>query len=169
MYIFMQVSNLFYCRHFGFRSKMSIMHALMDTTEVTRKNTHLDVSNMLLDRRKAFDGINHETFLYNKESHGVRGLCSEWFRSYLNKHTQCVANFHQYSNTLVLRVVYHKDRCWERYCFQYTSMTFQALVMMLYHSCTQMILIVCTFDRKMLRRHFKIKMGIYRPGWQKIN
>ena len=39
--------------------------------------------------------------------------------------------------------------------------------MIVYHSCAQVILTVCEFGRKRLRRHFKIKLRIYRRGWQK--
>ena len=44
LYKFMQVNNLFFCRQFGFRSKMSTLLALTDITELIRNNAHLDVS-----------------------------------------------------------------------------------------------------------------------------
>ena len=40
--------------------------------------------------------------LFKLESYGVRGICLEWFRSYLNDRTQCVSINNQYSNTLAV-------------------------------------------------------------------
>ena len=57
---------------------------------------------MLLDLGKAFDSMNHEILLFKLESYDVRGICLDWFRSYLNDCTQCVAINHPYSNTLAV-------------------------------------------------------------------
>ena len=81
---------------------MSTLHALADISELIRNNTHLDVSCLLLDLRKAFDTLNHQILQFKLESFGVRGICLEWFRSYLNNRTQCVALNYQNSNTLAV-------------------------------------------------------------------
>ena len=83
VYIFMQVNNLFYCRQYVFRSKMSTLHALTDITELIRSNTQLDVSCMLLDLRNIYNTINHGTFFFKLESYGVRGICLEWLSLFL--------------------------------------------------------------------------------------
>ena len=81
---------------------MSTLQALADITELIRNETHLDVFCMLSDLRKAFDTMNHESLIFKLESYGVRGICLEWFRLYLNDRTQCVAFNNQYSNTLAV-------------------------------------------------------------------
>ena len=55
---------------------------------------------MLVDLRKAFDTTNHEIVLFKLGRYGVRGIRLKRFRSYINDRTQCVANIHQYPNTL---------------------------------------------------------------------
>ena len=55
---------------------MSTLQALVEITEPIRNDTHLDVSCMLLDLRKAFDTINHE-FFFKLESLDVRSFCLE--------------------------------------------------------------------------------------------
>ena len=90
LYNFMDKNKLLYPRQFGFRSKLSPNHALSDITEMIGDNSNLDISCILLDLQKAFDTINHEFLLYKLEAHGVRGVCLDWFTSYLSKRSQCV-------------------------------------------------------------------------------
>ena len=91
LYNFMDKNKLLYPRQFGFRSKLSPIHALSDITEMIRDNSNLDISCILLDLQKAFDTINHEFLLYKLEACGVRGVCLDWFTSYLRKRSQCVS------------------------------------------------------------------------------
>ena len=81
---------------------MSTFQALGDITELIRNDTHLDVSCKLVDLRKAFVTINDEILLFKSENNGARGICLEWFRSYLNDRTQCVAVIHEYVNSLAV-------------------------------------------------------------------
>ena len=56
---------------------MSTLQEPADLPELIRNSTHLDVSCMLLDLRKTFDTINHETLIFKLESYSVRGICLE--------------------------------------------------------------------------------------------
>ena len=91
LYNFMDKNKLLYPKQFGFRSKLSPMHALSDITEMIRDNSNLDISCILLNLQKAFDTKNHEFLLYKLEAYGVRGVCLDWFTSYLSKRSQCVS------------------------------------------------------------------------------
>ena len=91
LYNFMDKNKLLYPRQFGFRSKLSPIHALSDITEMIRDNSNLDISCILLDLQKTFDTKNHEFLLFKLEAYVVGGVCLDWFTSYLSKRSQCVS------------------------------------------------------------------------------
>ena len=52
--------------------------------------------------KKRFDTRILVILLFKLKSYGIRGICLEWFRSYFNDRTHCVAINHQNSNTLAV-------------------------------------------------------------------
>lgn len=85
--------NLIYKRQFGFRKKHSTVHSLIALTEKIRSN--LDKGNftcgIFLDLQKAFDSVDHEILLEKLKHYGVRGICSDWIRTYLTARNQFVS------------------------------------------------------------------------------
>jgi len=51
---------------------------------------HLHVGGICLELSKAYDVINHNMFLDQLDSYGVRGSGNMWFKSYLKNRTKSV-------------------------------------------------------------------------------
>ena len=44
----------------------------------------------MLDLRNKFDSINHEMLSVKLEKYGVKGICLQWFESFLKEQRHCV-------------------------------------------------------------------------------
>lgn len=79
------------CQH-GFRKGRSTDTAVLSLSELI--NFHLNnnrtVVGIFLDIKKAFDTVNHSILLNKLECYGFRGMCLEFFKSYLENRKQAV-------------------------------------------------------------------------------
>ena len=91
-------SDILYQKQFRFRSKHSTVDALMEITENIRSGTDEEFTSIMLDRRKAFDTINHYRILEKLSQCGVRGIANKWFQSYLRHRKQAVFVNNKWSN-----------------------------------------------------------------------
>ena len=92
---FIDKYNLLYDSQYGFRSKRSCEHAIMELIGniIESKNLKHHSCALFLDLSKAFDTLNHDILLEKLDKYGIRGICNDWFRSYLkDRKLQCKIN-----------------------------------------------------------------------------
>ena len=89
---FFDKNEILFKNQFGFRSKHSTTHALINLTEEIRCNVDKDMycCGTFIDLQKAFDTVDHEILLTKLSHYGVRGNANLWFRSYLSNRKQFV-------------------------------------------------------------------------------
>ena len=89
---FINKNNIIYNLQYGFRSKHSTQHAILDI--VNNIHNCMDggkyTCGIIIDLKKAFDTVNHSILLAKLENYGIRGLINTWFKSYLTDRRQSI-------------------------------------------------------------------------------
>ena len=90
---FFEKFNCIYENQYGFRTKHSTVHALINITENIRSSLDKNeiIAGIFVDLQKAFDMVSHNILLNKLSHYGIRGQMIEWFRSYLHNRTQIVS------------------------------------------------------------------------------
>ena len=93
VYRFLEENKSLYSLQFGFRSKHSTTHALIQINEKIKnaldQGNH--VCSVFIDLQKAFDTVNHDILIDKLSYYGIRGISNQWFKSYLSNRKQYVS------------------------------------------------------------------------------
>ena len=91
---------------FGFREKLNTESALLQVLNnvYTKLNDDLKCAGVFLDIKKAFDLVEHNLLLEILYKCGFRGICQNWFKSYLFDRNQCVKINSYYSDYRKIRM-----------------------------------------------------------------
>ena len=89
---YLHSNNLLVPFQFGFRANASTSDALLLYLDHVYEaiDSEQFMVTLLLDFSKAFDTVNHQILLRKMHHLGVRGVCNDWFASYLSGRRQCV-------------------------------------------------------------------------------
>ena len=90
LYSFIEKYNILSKYQYGFRSKMSTNQAIANHLNTLYNNLEQNkcVISIFLDFKKAFDCVDHNVLLSKLSYYGIRGIASEWFKSYLSERSQ---------------------------------------------------------------------------------
>ena len=88
------MNNIFYNNQFGFRENKSTIDAvnMFISKIIKNREKKLQTGALYLDLSKAFDSIDIDIFLSKIDRMGIRGICNDWFRSYLYNRKIVVKN-----------------------------------------------------------------------------
>ena len=86
MYSFLRRNNIFFDSQYGFRSKRSCEHTIMEMVShlLQAKNDGKHSAGVFLELSKAFDTLDHPVLITKLERYGIRGQMLSWFKSYLS-------------------------------------------------------------------------------------
>ena len=77
---------------YGFRTKLStslaVMELIEEITNATDNKKH--AIGVFIDLKKAFDTVDHRILIKKLKHYGVRGVASDWVKSYLSNRKQFV-------------------------------------------------------------------------------
>ena len=92
LYNYVETKKILSKHQYGFRRNRSTEHAILELTDKISKAMDEGKYTMgiFLDLSKAFDTVNFEILFKKLQHYGIRGICLQWFKDYLQERTQIV-------------------------------------------------------------------------------
>ena len=92
VYKFLKKTNQLFASQYGFRKQHSCEHAVGELIACITKGMEVGkiTAGIFLDLSKAFDSLEHEVVYKKLEMYGIRGVCLDWFKSYLSNRSMIV-------------------------------------------------------------------------------
>ena len=121
----LEKENLLLNSQHGFRHNRSCLSNLLeffhDIFSIYDNSRAVDI--IYLDFQKAFDKVPHKKLMTKVRALGIVDEVADWVEDFLSDRKQRVVINGEYSNWATVTSGVPQDRCWDRYCFSYTSMT----------------------------------------------
>jgi retron-type reverse transcriptase len=92
LYNYVETKKILSKHQYGFRRNRSTEHAFLELTDKISKamDESKHTMGIFLDLSKAFDTVNFEILLEKLQHYGIRGICLQWFKDYLQlKNSNC--------------------------------------------------------------------------------
>ena len=92
VYSFLNETNQLFVSQYGFRKRHSCEHAVGELIANITKGIENGkmTAGIFLDLSKAFDTLEHDVVYKKLEMYGIRGVCLDWFKSYLMNRSMIV-------------------------------------------------------------------------------
>ena len=98
LYKHLTTEKLLYSKQFGFKTGLSIEHAIVQLVDQIYKSFEKNYYTLgvFIDLPKAFDTVNHKILIRKLKMCGIKGISRVWFRSYLTNRIQYISIIHDF-------------------------------------------------------------------------
>ena len=92
LYKYLTDNNILYKKQFGFQTRHSTEHAIIQLVDQINSNFEKDqyTLGVFIDLSKAFDTVDHKILIAKLENYGMKGINLLWFKSHQENRKQFI-------------------------------------------------------------------------------